>query len=271
MKRILVPVDFSENSINALKYAIDLVNMSNAELHITHSYHDSNKTGSFVSTQNKLREDTKNRLNQLVEKFQGFISSKKIIQQHFIRDYPAEGIAHVASKYQMDLIIMGTKGASGVKGAIWGSVASRLLNITKIPVLAVPKYFGDFKINYILLAVDNPTYDDKEILQPLEVLKDISKAEVTAFNMVVPIYAEVEDDQNVLEVSNTISEISDSYYQSFESNLKQGIIKYAMENRMDMICMIKRKRGFFIDIMHMSETKKIIFDSPVPLLVLQEK
>jgi len=271
MKKILVPIDFSENALNALKYAVELTNKLDAELHLTHSFHSSNKAGMFVTTQDKLRTDAKKDLVNLAKEYQEKILSGKEIQHHFIRDYPPEGIAYIARKNRVDLIVMGTKGASGLRGAIWGSVASRLLVITDIPVLAIPKYYGDFKLEHILFAIDNPQFDNNELLKPLIELKENFKTKITTFNLAEPIYVEVDRNVNVLRKSDMINEISDDYFQSLEQDLKLGLIKYSMNNDVDMICMVRKNRGYFMELMHISSTKKIIFDSPTPLLILQEK
>lgn len=270
MKKIIVPIDFSENAINALKYAVELANALGAEIHIVHVFHTSTKAGIFIKTQDGLRLDAKQSLKKLALEYQSKISSGEKLMHHLIRNHPAEGIAYLAKKFHADIIVMGTKGASGLKGAIWGSVASKVLAITKTPVLAVPKYYREFKLNHILFTIDNPAFKERKAIEPLLTLKEKYNTKITTFNLVAPIYVEVNEEEKVLKKSDLIQEISDDYYQSFDLDLKQGVIKYTMNNDVDMICMVKKNRGFFIDMMHISSTKKIIFDSPVPLLILQE-
>lgn len=269
MKTILVPTDFSENAENALKYAIVVANSFGANIELVHSFHLSQKAGMFVSVQERMRIEAKKDLKKLLNIYQEKMTNNNEINFHLIRDYAPDGITNLARKYEADLIIMGTKGASALKGAIWGSIASKLISQTKIPVLAIPKYYVDFGLEKIVLAIDNPSFNDKKVLEPLRKIAKKANAKVTVFNMAVPVTAEGEDDY--ISTSDLIEDVADEYYQSFDNDLKHSIISYVMNNKADMICMIKKDRGFFNDLFRASSTKKIIFDSPVPLLILHQK
>lgn len=270
MKKILVPTDFSENADNALKYAIEVANAFKADIHLVHSFKLSNKVGVAPETQNKLRLIAIEKLDAVISKYENDMNNHNKMIRHITRNNPVDGIKYFASRYNIDLIIMGTKGASGIKGAIWGSIASKIINIP-IPLIAIPSEYTKYELKHIVLAIDNPSFNKNNVLMPLIKLKEKAKARLTTFNMAVPIHVEVTDKENVLETSNIIMDISDDFHQSFDSSLKESIINYTMDEEADMICMIKKKRGFFIDIMHSSSTKKIIFECPVPLLVLHSK
>ncbi len=268
MKTILVPTDFSENAENALNYAIPMANAFGANIELVHTFHLSQRAGMLVSVQERMRIEAHKDLKKMVKEYQDKMTNGNNMDFHLIRDYAPEGISYMAKKLKADVIVMGTKGASGLKGAIWGSVASRLIAITSIPVIAVPKYYNRFNLDRILLAIENPTFNDKDTMAPLQKLKKKSGATVTTFNMAVPITVEVDEETETLTTSDTIREISDDYHQSFDTDLKEGLVKYVNKNKVDMICMIRKERGFFSDLVHASATKKIIFDSPVPLLIL---
>ncbi len=271
MKTILVPTDFSDNAENALQYAIAMANAFEANIELVHTFHLSQRAGMIVSVQERMRIEAHKDLKKMVEEKQKELTQGNKMDFHLVRDYAPEGIAYFAKKLKADIIIMGTKGASGVKGAIWGSVASRLIAMTSTPVLAIPKYYNQFKLEHILFAVDNPTFNDAEVLAPLKEIAERAGAKVTAFNMAVPIHVDVDENTETLSTSQVIQDIADDYYQSFDHDLKQSIIQYVMKNKTDMVCMIRKERGFFVDIMHASATKKIIFDAPVPLLILHQE
>lgn len=270
MKKILVPTDFSENAENALKYAVEVANAFGADIHLVHSFKLPNKVGVSPKAHNKLRLDAIEKLDAVIEKHKKDLTNRNKMIQHITRNNPVDGIKYFAKKYNADLVIMGTKGASGIKGAVWGSIASKIMKINR-PLIAVPSGYTLHGLNHIVLAMDNPAFDKKEVLEPLIKLKEKAKARVSTFNMATPIKVKADNDKNTLETSDLIMDISDDFHQSFDSSFKESIINYAMDEKADMICIIKRKRGFFIDIMHASSTKKVIFESPVPLLVLHCK
>lgn len=268
MKRILVPTDFSSNAENALRYAVEMANAFNADIHLVHSFDLPVKVGIFPKAESDLREVVKSNLAKWGKKYQSELTGKSVIKSHFVRNKTPEGVKYAVEKYKADLVVMGTKGASGIKGAIWGSVASKLAKTIEKPVLVIPEHYIRFELNHIVLAIDNPTFDNKKILSPLLELAEKAKAKITTFNMAAPIVVNAEEGQEVLETSQTLLGISDDFHQSFADDLKKGINVYVRDAKADMICIIKKKRGFFIDLMHASSTKKIVFDSSVPVLVL---
>ncbi len=268
MRNILVPIDFSENSRNALNYAIHLANVLDADIHLSHIFHVPNKVGTFVATQEKMRASAKKELLEWADTHKEHLKDNLDLKCHILKDNVAKGIAHLGRKYKADLIIMGTKGISNLKNAIWGSIASNVIRQTSIPVLAIPQYYNEFKFDHILFAIDNPTFDHKKTLGPLLEIKKRTRAKVTSFNMAVPITIPHNGKEDYLTTSDLIENLSDDYHQSFDHNLKKSIVQYSLKNNVDLICMMRKDRGFFIDLMHSSETQKVIFDTPVPLLIL---
>ena len=271
MKNILVPTDFSPSAENALKYAIEIANAFKADIDLVHSFDLPSKVGIFPRAESKMREKEKDDLKQLADKYQPGMPEGKTIKYHFFRNNALEAVRNAVDKYKADLVVMGTKGTSGIKGAIWGSVASKLAMTLEKPVLVIPENYTEFELKHIVLAIDNPTFDNKRVLMPLLEIAGKAKARITTFNMVAPIVANVAEGQQVLETSQVLLDLSDDYHQSYANSLKEGIHAYVSDGGADMVCMIKKKRGFLIDMMNISSTKKIVFDSTVPVLVLHMK
>lgn len=139
-ERILVPVDFSEHSKEALETAIQLGHLFGSTIHLLHCYHVQTTAVSpygivLPSTyQADLRNAAAKRLNEWHERVFGEgIKVESILSA----DAPALAINVTAEEIDADVIVMGTRGLSGLKHAMLGSVAERVVRLAPCPVLTV--------------------------------------------------------------------------------------------------------------------------------------
>lgn len=139
--KILLPVDGSKASVNAVKYVIKLAKNLSSEVRITLvSVHENvifRRAQSFVSKEtinDYLRELSEHDLKaaQKLLDAAGVKHSMVIEQGH-----PYEVILNLANKGKVDLIVMGAKGRSGIVDTLLGSVAQRVSSQAKQPVLLV--------------------------------------------------------------------------------------------------------------------------------------
>ena len=133
-KRILFPVDLSEASIRMVPYVKEVVNQFKAELHIIYvKYVDKYYLATFVDeTMLESTADEENRIRRFVESnFENFHISTAILQGP-----PGTEIVRYAEDEMMDLIIMGHN-STGIKRAVFGSVAGYVVKYSQVPVLIV--------------------------------------------------------------------------------------------------------------------------------------
>ena len=139
-RKILVPVDFSSHSARALEMAIDLAKSFGAKLHLLHCY--SINVGAISpyglvipeSFDRDIREAAQRQLAQWRER----ATAKKVEAETEVSPvFPSEAIANTAERIGADLIVMGTRGLSGVKHVLLGSVAERTVRIAPCPVLTL--------------------------------------------------------------------------------------------------------------------------------------
>jgi nucleotide-binding universal stress UspA family protein len=142
IRRILVPVDFSEHSQRALDDAIGLAQKFGAELHLLHCY-EVYPAGAIGFPYNvaipetyerEIREAATARLASWREKV---IAQGIRAEQHLVVDRPSHGIVALAEKLPADLIVIGTYGLTGLNHVLLGSVAERVLRHAPCPVLTV--------------------------------------------------------------------------------------------------------------------------------------
>ena len=139
LKRILVPLDGSDFSSRAAKYAIKVAKMANAEIFFMHSvvnppYGDPRSGGIIISY---IKESTD--LAELWYINAGNMASEQGVkftaETIFDVASAADSIVNYADDKKADLIVIGTKGRTGLKRLILGSVASGVVTHASCPVL----------------------------------------------------------------------------------------------------------------------------------------
>jgi nucleotide-binding universal stress UspA family protein len=144
IRRILVPIDFSEHSQHALDEAIGLAKRFGAEVHLIHCYqvYPAGAVGFPYdvalpeSYERAVREAATARLSDWREK----TSAQGVrVEQHLRVDFPSHGIVDLAEKLAADLIVIGSRGLSGFKHVVLGSVAERTIRHAPCPVLTVKR------------------------------------------------------------------------------------------------------------------------------------
>jgi len=137
---LLVPIDFSEHSREALDTAIQIAHLFGSTIHLLHCYHIQTAgvspygivlpAGYYAD----IRDAAEKRLNDWYEK----VSAEGIkVESRLSADSPSLAINLAAEETNADLIVMGTRGLSGLKHAMLGSVAERVVRLAPCPVLTV--------------------------------------------------------------------------------------------------------------------------------------
>lgn len=140
IRKILVPVDFSRHSAKALDYAIELARKFDASIHILHSYpiHVGGVTPYGVAFPESLERDWRAAAQQQLDAWGDKVSAAGLeVSLSLTPMAAAEAVAETAEEIGADLVVMGTRGLSGLKHVLLGSVAERTLRSAPCPVLAV--------------------------------------------------------------------------------------------------------------------------------------
>ena len=156
MQKILVPTDFSDNATKATDYAVALAEKTNAEIILLNVTTLLNST--FSSRRALIKEYNNTRVagirDQLKELQQSIAANSDKVKLT-IKLYEGDvqdSILQCAKDENVDLIIMGTQGASGLKKIFIGSITAGIIGNTTVPVLAIPKKAEWKKLENILFA-----------------------------------------------------------------------------------------------------------------------
>lgn len=140
IKRILCPVDFSETSEHALRYAIDLASRLGADVLLVHAYQLPTYAlpdGALLARPdfvNNLTTELQKQLDELIRRYSGHGVS---LEAKLTEGLAFQEIDRLGQEENADLIVMGTHGRTGMKHLLLGSVAERVVRTSKVPVLTV--------------------------------------------------------------------------------------------------------------------------------------
>lgn len=274
MKNILFPTDFSENAQNAYSYALHLAEKLQASISTVHSYTPIQVPVNAV--QNTVAELIEmEELEQLENYRKAAVNMhQKAIKEHLenvevkhdLRIGAVVDVILETTKFkQSDLVVMGTKGASGFLGNLIGSNAAAVIEGSTVPVLMIPEDAHYRPIRKMVIATDLDDLEEDAIANALE-FAALFNAELHC------IYVNVAHNPLIGErMAKLASDFADSPKLTFEilegSDILEEINKYLKEKDMDVLAMKTHKRTFFQKLVGISYARRMAFNTDVPLLV----
>jgi len=149
LAKLLVPTDFSEDSEQAARYAVELAKRFQAEIHCVHvvdipadllSTSDYYMTGPSEGFLDQIREESKKNLEAFAKKNLAGVG----VRTAFLEGSPFVEIIRYARNQEIDLVVIATHGRTGLKHVLFGSVAEKVVRKAPCPVLVVKREEHDF-------------------------------------------------------------------------------------------------------------------------------
>jgi len=266
IKKILLPTDFSTFAQKAVDYAISLFGTDGVEYTLLNLYHEPHAAAtSMISLVDLAMQDSRNSLLEEVEHFKSKYGDSLLI--NYLSEYGEGGkqITVLAKRYHHDLVVMGSKGASGLKEVLIGSVAADTMKHALLPVIMVPE--GDWaKPGNILVAIDDST--DAALVNKVRSL-------ATQFNSRLT-FLKVNVDEAVPEalaedfLRPDFVAINENFTQVQAEDPVDGIIDFAKSNQIDMLVMFPGNHSFFERLFKRSNTSRVAMHSKIPMLSLHK-
>lgn len=265
MKTIIAPVDFSATSKNAVLFAAELAKRSSARLLIVNIIQKGGDEETSTKKLKSLESDLKKSLESGL-KCESFLAHGDLITT----------LKKIIAVQQPDLIIMGTKGASGLKKILIGSNTVKVIAKTTVPVFVIPEVarFEDFLRkgkNRIVLATDLDLLENDgavDILKEIALLMIEPKVRVLSIRPENTGLPDLKRMQRDFLLSVFEPEIKSQRMTIFGSNVIDGI-NYYLEKKPDtgLIAMIARDSGHLIQKHY---TRQMASHTHLPLLVLHD-
>lgn len=277
MKRILFPTDFSDASNKAFIYALKLADAFKAEVITLHAYelpqlhygglpntlkdvYDSIELESFENYKDQIPL-----LREIAEKNNlGHIKINNILKHGDL----IWAIKEVVKNEKIDYVVMGTKGATGLKETFLGSNAGSVITEVSNYVISVPEESEYNGINNIVFTTQFNEEDKKALKKVLELAKLFNakvhclyvKTKKTNVNDVV-----IQDWKFLFKDEPVEFHIME------DENVQQTILNFTNAYEIDLLAMLNYKRGFFEELFRQSLTQKLSYHLQVPLLAIHKE
>lgn len=261
MKTILVPLGSSKKAVSTLQYAIDFATVSNAKIYVIHVFRSGKATGLLRNIDALLEKEAKEELAHILSQ----VDSKNIeIKTVAVKGSILDIISRAAEELNIDLIISSAKLSTSDSSIYLGEVVGGIIKQTELPILIIPKGYIFKPINNILLSIRSGMIKTPGVLTPLEDIATLFKSKVNLLHIIAS-HNTLED--NILH--QDFENIADKTFISENATVYQGILEHLIEINPDLLCIKRRKRGFFAKLLEQNTIKKIDFESRIPLLVLK--
>ncbi|MDT0557942.1 universal stress protein [Ichthyenterobacterium sp. W332] len=262
MKNIIVPLGSSENSKNTLQYAVDFAKEINAVLYVLNAYYIPKTAGTIINVDDIVARERKQFLEDMIERIDTKGVDIKIIAA---KGDVIDAVTAVNDKLGVDLIVVGPRPNDLGEELFLGRTSGGIIKQTDIPVLIVPENYGFKPIKRVLTAIKSGVIKNSNALKPLLFIINNMQARMHLLQVKTPDFLP-ED----LEFYSDLAAITSSYNSSENATLFQGVLEHLNAKNPDLICVFRRKRGFFKKLWEQNIIKKVDFESRLPLLVLKE-
>lgn len=265
MIKVLVPVDFSKTSEKALAYSCQMFGSSQIEVTVLHIFGTHSTALVMKNIDNVLIKDAKQEMKNLLDKMKP--SSPHVeFKTQLVKSYAVQTIVNYGNSGNYDLIVMGTKGASGLKEVFLGSIAGGVITKTKAPVIVVPSDYDLERPKRIIFALNNTRIFEETNLEVLHLISSANDSSSIALHVA----KSVEDELYSDEIEHGPLTFKVKNIQG-TGHINEDINSYLDENEADLLCLIRSKKDLLTRIFNDSVTLKQTFSSSLPLLILQEK
>ena len=272
LEKFLVPIDFSDVSLNAFIYGHRLASQVGAITRALHVY---------FPTSNELTQSTvidvdfgairEGYLDELVTKVDqdwgSDLMKMGLIDKEFRTGFPGEEILDSVKEHGAELIVMGTTGDSSRIKKWFGSVSTKLINESPVPLLLVPEGASYKGVNNVMFAFDDIELDMAVVDQVI--------AFAGTFDCKIHL-VHIQDDKDFDPGFYLQEQLRNKYdldkvelVTLNNTDVVEALSDYAHKQSIDVIAMATQQRSFFNRVFHDSVTTRMSMHTDIPLLVLK--
>lgn len=248
MNKILVPTDFSEQAENALKVAAQLAKKHDCEIHLLHILDlplhqiDPVNTVNFSSEPEALffMKLAKQKFDDLLNR--DYLKGLSVVDSiDFTEIYT--GISKQCEKHNIDLIIMGSNGTSGIEEILIGSNTEKVVRNSETPVLVIKRPHDEFNINNIVFASDFAEESIPAVQKTLDFAKLWNaKIHLLLVNTPNHFITTKASDERIKKFTKNLNPDDFTVTIYNDNTIEKGIINYSYSIDADLISMSTRGR-----------------------------
>lgn len=281
MKHILLPTDFSDNSWNAIEYAIHFYEETNCHFYLLHverpidiSITPSNYgvSADFLNTTyvSNFKAQLKEFLNRISKQF----PENKYHKFFSIADSGSfiDTIRRQVHERNIDMIVMGTKGATGLKKLLLGSNAGDVITKVKCTTLIVPENAKFTPVKEIAFPTDYSLSYEIGHLQPIAEILERHHAALRILHISTKaetLSATQQRNKDFLEEYFVQQPVS--FHILTNSKIEEAIQCFVESSKIDIIAMVAKNLNYSQQILFHSKIKDISYHTDIPFLVMHDR
>lgn len=259
MVTLLVPVDFSANALDAVRYAVKWsLHLQRSRIILYHSNHDADQSTAILRDELGILRDS---LQQEVrEEIIVLVNTEELI----------EGVHNLIKEFDVSYIVMGVTGRNKVGQKLIGSHVIKLSENINIPVMVIPANTVFQNIEHIALAL--PIIADLKNNTPVQAIASLIK-ETQAKLMIVNVGSKNDKTSKSIlyaglsDIFDMFEELKPTFHFLTAKNTADSVADFAKNNQAQLLVSIAGRYGFWQGMFKTSTTKKLIYSAPVPLLI----
>ena len=270
MKRILLPTDFSENSLNAVTYAMELFRGKSMAFYFLNVQKPSEFVSSDIYTASPMESsiyetiaaDNKEKLDEIVEAYsKKYASESYTFESIFDFDVFLDAVQQVIHSKNIDMVVMGTNGATGAAEVLFGSNTLKVIRNIKHPLLVIPENYKYTSFSSLLFTLKEDDDIHPDALAPL--------GEIVKGNHVSLQVLQLDTHKEVPN-SPILKLFSEMEYHHIEGvPTPEAVSSFEQLLPVDMHVIFIRPKSFFERIFSGTDMPQLSYESKVPLLVLK--
>lgn len=278
MKQLLVPTDFSKAADNAINFAVQSAKLLPAEITLVHSFETGDSAYSDYVGVNKefnrsMISDANEKLDVLkkgIENTHGIVVNTMVSTDSLL-----DTVTKFGKDHKVDLVVMGTLGASGLKEKLWGSRTSALIGKTTVPIMVIPNEYTWRKPEKMLLATNQ--FENK----PAVLNYIFEMAGLYMATMQVAVFTDEDNDKSQVFFDNqkklaeyktflktTYKEDTLSSVHLSGEKFDETLQRFIKENDIDILVMVTYQGSFWSRLFNPSKTKRMSYHTTIPLLAI---
>jgi len=279
MKNILLLTDFSDNSRNAIEYALEFLKGNKYNFFILNVHKVSKYTTADLISSSKdetiydsIVKNPKAELNKMIEEYKQSYSCEDYLFKS-ICDYDTfvSAVKQTVNLQAIDLIIMGTNGATGAMEVIFGSNTVSVIRNIDCQVLVIPQGFRFTEVSKILFTIEFNETINEDSLKILLVLIEKYQTELDILILnkedILPDSLKIKKNQ----LNSFFEGIKLNFYTITNVRIDFAMNCFEQIKKVDLIATIINKESFLKRLVSGSKTDNITYESRVPLLIMHSK
>lgn len=277
--KILIPTDFSDNAFNAINYVFTLFKEKPCEFLILHTYYHSGMDKENLIVPEPSKEECDRIISQAennMKILEGKVRKNSNNEHHRLRFVTRFGqfykvMNETAKEEQINLIVMGTKGKSNKKSAIFGSNALNVIEeVRSCPVFAIPSGYAFKNPNEIVFPTSFRTHYKKEEMKKLVDIARITKAPIRILHIQNNGNLTERQEENKKTLEAILLPATFTHHRLYDIKVNDGVRTFIQSRESEMIAMVNKKHDFFGSIFSNPMIKELGMHTEIPLLAMHD-